>query len=132
MKANVKTIQKSRLYSEEFKREIVSFFEKGNYSVLQISRLYGISCPAIYKWIYKFSIFSKQGQRIVEMKASNTNKVKELEAKVRELERIVGQKQIQVDFYSKLIEIASEELDYDIIKNSNTPQSTGSAKKENK
>lgn len=132
MKPNVKIIQKKRLYSEEFKREIVSLFEKGNYSVLQISSLYGISTPVIYRWIYKFSIFSKQGQRIVEMKASNTNKVKELEAKVRELERIVGQKQIQVDFYSKLIEIASEELDYDIIKNSNTPQSTGSAKKKDK
>ncbi|STZ70000.1 hypothetical protein [Myroides odoratus] len=66
------------------------------------------------------------------MKASNTNKVKELEAKVKELERMVGQKQIQVDFYSKLIEIASEELDYDILKNSDTPQSTGSAKKKNK
>lgn len=132
MKVNVQRIQKSRVYSEEFKREIVSLFEKGTYSVLQISRLYKIPNSAIYRWIYKFSIFNEPGQRIVEMKASNTNKVKELEAKVKELERMIGQKQIQVDFYSKLIEIASEELDYDILKNSDTPQSTGSAKKKNK
>ncbi|MGS4344456.1 transposase [Myroides odoratus] len=132
MKVNVQQIQKSRVYSEEFKREIVSLFEKGTYSVLQLSRLYKIPNSAIYRWIYKFSIFNEQGQRIVEMKTSNTNKVKELEAKVKELERIVGQKQIQVDFYSKVIEIASKELDYDIIKNSNTLQSSGSVKKKSK
>ncbi|MGS4344819.1 transposase [Myroides odoratus] len=132
MKVNVQQIQKSRVYSEEFKREIVSLFEKGTYSVLQLSRLYKIPNSAIYRWIYKFSIFNEQGQRIVEMKTSNTNKVKELEAKVKELERIVGQKQIQVDFYSKVIEIASKELDYDIIKNSNTLQSPGSVKKKSK
>ncbi|STZ70001.1 transposase [Myroides odoratus] len=49
MKVNVQRIQKSRVYSEEFKREIVSLFEKGTYSVLQISRLYKIPNSAIYR-----------------------------------------------------------------------------------
>ena len=73
MKVNVQQIQKSRVYSEEFKREIVRLFEKGTYSVLQLSRLYKIPNAEIYRWIYKFSIFNEQGQRIVEIKASNTN-----------------------------------------------------------
>jgi len=79
-----------------------------------------------------FFIFSKQDQRNIEMKANDTNKVKELEAKVKELERLVGQKQIEVDFYSKLIEIASEELDYDILKKSSTPKSKSFLKKGSK
>lgn len=45
---------------------------------------------------------------------------------------MVSQKQIQVDFYPKRIEIASEELDYDILKNSNTLQSIGYLNKRNK
>lgn len=132
MRVNVQKIRKHRVYSEEFKREVVSLFEKGTYSVVQLSKMYEISNSLIYIWIYKFSIFNEKGQRVVEMKTSNVHKLKELEQKVKELERIVGQKQIQVDFFSKLIEIASEELDYDILKNSNTPQSTGSAKKKSK
>lgn len=131
MRTKIQKIQKSRIYSEEFKRDVVSQFEKGTYSVTQLEKIYGMSRTIIYQWIYKFSTFNERGLRIVEMKASNTNKLKELEQKVKELERIVGQKQIQVDFYSKLIEIASEELDYDILKNSPTPQSTDSVKKEN-
>lgn len=131
MRTKIQKIQKSRVYSEEFKRDIVRQFEKGTYSVTQLEKIYGMSRTIIYQWIYKFSTFNERGLRIVEMKASSTNKLKELEQKVKELERIVGQKQIQVDFYSKLIEIASEELDYDILKNSPTPQSTDSVKKEN-
>src|SRR4051812_37275060 len=98
MKANLKQIRKNRRYSEEFKREMVSLFESGKFSVMQIGRLYGISGNNIYRWIYKFSTFNEKGTRIIEMKDSSTNKVKELEQRIRELEQAVGQKQIKIDF----------------------------------
>lgn len=127
MKANLKQIRKHRRYSEEFKKEIVSFFESGKFSVLQLERLYGIDNVLIYKWIYKFSTFNEKGFRVVEMKESNIDKVKELERKVRELEQAVGQKQIKIDYLEKMMEIAKNELNIDIKKNFSTPQSTGSA-----
>jgi transposase-like protein len=127
MKANLKQIRKHRRYSEEFKKEIVSFFENGKFSVLQLERLYGIDNVLIYKWIYKFSTFNETGFRVVEMKESNIDKVKELERKVRELEQAVGQKQIKIDYLEKMMEIAKNELNIDIKKNFSTPQSTGSA-----
>jgi len=127
MKANLKQIRKIRRYSEEFKKEIVSLFESGKFSVLQLERLYGIDNVLIYRWIYKYSTFNQQGFRIVEMKESSTNKVKELEQKVRELEQAVGQKQIKIDYLEKMMEIAKTELNIDIKKNFSTPQSTGSA-----
>ena len=43
MKANLKEIRKRRVYSEEFKKEIVNFYESGKYSVLQMERLYGVN-----------------------------------------------------------------------------------------
>ncbi|MBS4039166.1 MAG: transposase, partial [Flavobacteriales bacterium] len=68
MKANLRKIRKHRVYSEEFKREIVSLFESGKLSVCQIEKVYGISNSIIYRWIYKFSTFNERGSRVVEMK----------------------------------------------------------------
>ena len=126
MKANLKNVRKVRHYSEDFKREIVSVFESGKLSVLQLEKLYGISNSLIYNWIYKFYTFNEKGFRVVEMKESNIDKLKHLEQKIKELEQIVGQKQIKIDYLEKMIDIAKEDLNIDIKKNYNTPQSTGS------
>lgn len=128
MKPNIRTIRKKRYYSKEFKRQIVSEFEKGVHSVPQLEKLYGISNALIYNWIYKFSTFNEKGSRIIEMKDSSTKKLKFLEQRIKELERIVGQKQIRIDYLEKMIELAEEDLEIDIKKNSDTPQSTGSVK----
>lgn len=128
MNANLKEIRKHRVYSEEFKKEIVNFYESGKYSVLQLERLYGVNNVTIYNWIYKFSIFNEKGIRVVEMKDSNIDKLKHLELKIKELEQAVGQKQIKIDYLEKMIDIAKDEFSIDIKKNSNTPQSVGSLK----
>jgi len=126
MKANVKLIKKHRQFTEDFKRNLVLEFEKGNFSIAQLSKLHGISCTSLYKWVYKFSIFNERGYRVVEMKQSSSSKLKQLEARIKELERTVGQKQIMIDYLDKMIDIAKDELDIDIKKNYNTQQSSGS------
>ena len=118
MKTNLKQLLKQRRYSEEFKKEIVALFEQGKYSVLQIEKLYGVGNVTIYRWIYKFSTFNEKGFRVIEMKSSSLTKLKELEQKVKDLERAVGQKQIKIDYLEKMIDIAKEELDIDIKKTS--------------
>ena len=120
MKANLRKIRKKRVYAEDFKKEIVSIFESGKLSVLQLEKLYNVNNTLIYRWIYKYSKFNEIGSRVVEMKTSSINKLKELETRLKELERIVGQKQIKIDYLEKLIEIADKELGTDIKKNSNT------------
>lgn len=129
MSKKITLIRKQREYSEDFKKELVSLFEQGKFSVLQLDRLYGVPFSLIYQWIYRYSQLNEKGHRIVEMKQSSTSKLKALEQKVKNLERMVGQKQIQIDFLEKMIEIAEEELKIDIKKKSSTPQSTGSANK---
>jgi hypothetical protein len=62
------------------------------------------------------------------MKESSSQKVKDLEKRLAELERMLGQKQIKIDYLEKMIDIAKEELDIDIKKNFNTPPSSGSEK----
>jgi transposase-like protein len=126
MKANLKEIRKLRIYSDDFKKEIVAIYESGKFSVLQLEKLYGLSNASIYSWIYKFSTFNEKGFRIVEMKESSAEKLKQLEQKVKELEQAVGQKQIKIDYLEKIIEIAKDDLKIDIKKNYNIQQSIGS------
>jgi transposase-like protein len=121
-----KRINSRREFSEEFKRKIVDDFEKGVLSVPQMERYYRISNRSIYKWIYKYSTYNEKNIRIVEMKDSQTHKLKLLEEKVKELERAVGQKQIKIDYLEKMIDLAKETYSIDIKKNSNTPPSGGS------
>ncbi len=132
MKANLKQIQKQRHYSEEFKKELVSLFEGGKFSVHQLERLYGVSDASIYNWIYKYSTFNERGYRVIEFKTSSMDKLKQLEQRIKELEQMVGQKQIKIDFLEKMIEIAKDDLKIDIKKNFNTPQSTGSGRTKKK
>ena len=130
MKANIRKIKKYRKYSEEIKLRAVAEYESGEYSVLQLAKMYEVTAPAIYKWIYKYSAYNERGFRVVEMKESASQKVKELEKKIAELERKVGQKQIKIDYLEKMMDIAKDELNIDIKKNYSTPQSTGSDKTE--
>ena len=132
MRANIKKVRKYRRYSEEFKKQVVSDYESGRYSVLELERLHRINNKQIYNWIYKYSIFNQKGYRVVEMKDSSTKKLKDLEKRIKELEGMIGRKQIKIDYLEKLIELAGEEYDIDIKKNSDTPQSTGSGKTKKK
>ena len=126
MKANLQQIRKHRHCSEEFKRSMVASFEKGEFSVPQLETLYGIGNTSIYRWVYKYSRFNEKGCRIVEMKDSNENKLKELSKKVKELEQMVGQKQIAIEYLEKMIELAKLDLNIDIKKNYSLPPSVGS------
>lgn len=129
MKSNLRSIRKKRKYSEEFKKRLVSDFETGKFSVVQLERLYKISNTLIYRWIYKYSTFNKKGYRIVEHKDSSNKKVKELENQIKELQAALGRKQIMIDYLETMMEVAKEELDIDIKKNYATPPSKSSLKK---
>ena len=126
MKSNIRLIKKRRVFSEEFKRTLVSDFERGHFSVHQLSRLHNINFQTIYRWIYKFSTFNEKGYRIVEKTDSSERKLKALRQEVKKLEQIIGQKQIKIDYLEKMIEIARDEFQIDIKKNLDTPQSNGS------
>ena len=125
MKANVRSIRKTRRFSEEFKRKIVRDFERGTFTVLDLSRLHKIHYQTIYYWINQYSL-EPGGVEIIEMKDSSTKKVKDLESKIKELERAVGQKQLYIDYLEKMMEIAKEDMGVDIKKNFGTPPSSGS------
>ncbi|MGB5820789.1 MAG: hypothetical protein WBG90_14985 [Saonia sp.] len=48
MKANLRQIRKQLVYSEEFKRELVSDFESGKYSVIELEKLHRVTGTVTY------------------------------------------------------------------------------------
>ncbi len=122
----------SRNFGEKFKKDVVKRIENNEFSVREVSDLYGVSTTAVYKWVYKYSILYQKGYRQIIEPMSITRKVKELQNRIKELERAVGQKQMKVDFLEKLIEIADEELSIDIKKKAGSPLRSGSGSTEKK
>lgn len=106
-----------RTFSEPLKKQIVLDLEKGKTSVSHICREYNVSSTSVYRWIYKYSPYSKRDQKLVVESKSQQKKIKDLEKKVKELEAIVGQKQIQLDYNQELIKLAEKRYKIDIKKN---------------
>lgn len=109
-------IRQSRIFSEAFKREKVAQLVAGQISITSFCTLWKVSKASVYKWIYQYSPEHKKGTVMVIQNDSEAAKTLELQQKVAELERVLGQKQLVIDYQDKLIEIASKELAIDLKK----------------
>lgn len=105
-----------RYFSEDFKRKKVNEIDRRLTSVSEICKEYGVSHPSVYKWIYKYSLMRKKGVKMVVEAQSDTTKIKALKERIAELEQLLGQKQFEVEFLEKLIEIASDQYGVDLKK----------------
>lgn len=108
--------RQNRYFCEDFKRKKVSEIDRNISSVAEIAREYQVSDTAIYNWIYKYSNMRKKGLKQVVESRSDTRKILELKEEKKELEQIIGQKQIRIDFLEKTIELAEAEYRVDIKK----------------
>lgn len=116
----------NRRFSEDFKKSRVKELEKNLASISDICKTYTVSRAAVYKWIYKYSIMAKKNVRQVVEAKSDTKKIQALEEKIKELERLVGQKQILLEFKDKMIEMAEQTYGVDIKKKVSSKLSSGS------
>jgi len=116
----------NRRFSEDFKKGKVKELERNLASISDICKTYCVSRTSIYKWIYKYSIMAKKNVRQVVEAKSDTKKIQALEERIKELERLVGQKQILLEFKDKMIEIAEKTYGVDIKKKVSSKPSSGS------
>lgn len=115
-----------RYFSEAFKKEKVEEILSKKITIRELSSLYEIRCSVIYNWLHKYSKVKLSGVKINYEMETEEQRTLFYKDKVAELERIVGTKQIEIDFLNKLIEVASSELNIDIKKNFCTSQLNGS------
>lgn len=108
--------RQNRYFSEDFRRKKVSEIERNISTIAEISLEYEVSVTAVRKWLYKYSCMRKKGVKQVIEAKSDTLKIQQLKDQIKELERIIGQKQLVIDFQQKAIEIAEQQFGIDIKK----------------
>lgn len=113
---SLRELRQMRQFSEEFKRSKVKEIESGLTRVREICREYEVSDVAGYKWLHNYSKNMKGKPRTIVESQSDTLRMQMLKEKIAELERLLGQKQIEVEFLSKVIDIAEEKYRVDIKK----------------
>lgn len=126
MLKNGKRIKKPRKFSKDLKLKVVKEYESGKHGVRALSKIYDVSSQSVYNWIYKYSKYNEKSIKVVELKDSQMDKINRMERRIMDLERALGKKQMTIDFLEKMIDLAKEEYDIDIKKNSDTPPSGGS------
>lgn len=105
-----------RHFSEDFKKKKVREIEQKVTTIAQISREYEVLQNNVAKWVAKYGQNHMKGVRVIVETESDTAKLIALKAKVADLERIIGQKQVLLDFKDKMIELAEETYGVDIKK----------------
>ena len=132
-KAYLQSVSQRRLrhFSDSFKMEKVREIEQGRTRVSEICKQYEVSGTNVYKWISKFGTMKTNKTRVIVETQSDTQELLLLKKKVAELERIVGQKQILLDFKDKMIDLAEQAYGVDIKKkfDSKPCDTTGSPEK---
>lgn len=108
--------RRMRIFSDDFKRQKVREIEQKITTISEVSKAFQVRYNTVCRWIEKYSSTYKKGVRLVVEMESETKKLIALQAKVAELERIVGQKQLMIDFQAKMIDLAEQDYGIDIKK----------------
>lgn len=119
-------ITQRRIFSEAFKRQKVQLIVEKKISIKDISKLYGVATMTVYRWLYRYSPHYNKGTIQVVQMESEEQRTKELLVELAKLERVIGQKQVQLEYLERLIAIAGEALQIDLKKNFASLASNGS------
>jgi transposase len=119
-------IRERRVFSLALKKKVVGDLLGRRTSIRQIMAEHQVSSTSVYKWLYKYSPHHEPKCTLVVQMKSESAKNAELLKRLGELERIIGQKQLEIDYLNKLLEISSSELGFDVKKSFSPPPSAGS------
>lgn len=134
----VKRTQKD--YSQSFKLQVVGQVERGELSTHQAQKKYGIQARStVIQWLRKYGSFDWENQTPSYMPKSPEQRIMELEAKIKLLEKQKSflEQQVHVSdskaiIFDMMIDLAEKEYQIDIRKNSSPGQSNDLPKNKTK
>ncbi len=135
MEKREKVVYKKRSqkdYSMSFKLEVVKEIESGLISTSGAKKKYGIQARStVINWLRKYGTFDWENQTPSNMPHSKEQRLMELEARVKLLEKQKAMLEHQVEradkkaiIFDMMIDIAEKEYNISIRKNSSPEQST--------
>lgn len=120
-------IRERRIFSVELKKKAIKLLIAKQSTIKSLMDEHQISANTVYRWLYQYSPNHERRCTLVVQMDSEEIKNADLRHRVAELERIVGQKQLEVDYLNKLLEIGSKELGMDLKKSFSSSPSNGTA-----
>lgn len=108
--------RQNRYFSDKFKRKKIDELDRNITTIAEICREYQVSRTSVSNWIIKYSDMRKKGVKQVIEAKSDTRKIQQMKNQIKELEQVIGQKQLLIDFQKKVIELAEEQYRVDIKK----------------
>ena len=113
-------------YSEAFKLHVVSEIDSGHLTIYGARRRYAIrGGETVQKWLRSYGKDHLLGKVVRVERPEEKDRIKELEAKVRELESTLAQSQVKLFAYESLIEVAEEHYGANFKKNFGAKQFSG-------
>ena len=103
----VTSVQRRRRFSPQEKRSMVEEAEQPGSSVSSVSRKYGIHPNQLFHWrrLMREGALSAVGADEAVVPASE---VRELQARIRELERLLGKKTMEVEILKEAVALVRE------------------------
>jgi transposase-like protein len=115
-------------YSIAFRRQVVAEYEAGN-SITDLKKRYGIGGETTIKhWIEKYAHSSLRHQIVRIQSTEEAERVRELEARVRDLEQALGKVTLEKLALESTLEVLQETTEVNTKKNA-VRSSTESGKK---
>lgn len=99
-------------YSESFKLQVLSDLETGKFTKREIFRVYGIGPGSLESWIKKYGKFDLFNKRIKIETMEDIDKIKKLEAEIKQLKELLVQKDIKGYLDESYLEYAAKQLGY--------------------
>lgn len=105
-----------RQYSISFKRQVIGDLESGRFGSIESARRhYGIGgTGTIQKWLRKYGRNHLLPKVVIVQKPNERDQIRELKHQVSELQRALGQTQVQNVLNAEFLKIACDELDCDV------------------
>lgn len=117
-----------RHFSVNFKKAKIREIEAGISRISDICKEYEVSTTSVYKWIEKYGTMQDKPEKLIIEDQSDTKELLMLRKKIAELEQVIGQKQVLLDFKDKMIGLAEAHYKVDIKKKFSTRQSSTTGK----
>jgi len=123
--------QFAKVYSETFRRKVIEEYLSTNVSKMSLLRKYDIKMKSgIQRWMKLYGYKEKQPAVLIFtwrsshalVRKMNTDKAskKQLEEKIKELERLLEDEKLRSEIYERMIDKAEKELKIPIRKKSDT------------
>jgi transposase len=96
-----------RHYTPEQKRALLDESTRPGASVSEVARKYGVAPSMLFQWKRVMDDATKKGLKANE-RVVPESEVKKLEARIRELERALGRKTMQVEILEAAVELTRE------------------------